>query len=153
MADPLGSADITQLAEALRRTAEQSQTTTQQVLVSAANQILAEMEARVPVKSGKLRGSLRVMVDTDRVVIGPDTNQAPYAIYVEMGTRPHVIKPKRKDGFLRFQIGDKTIYARIVHHPGTKAQPYIRPAFQAWVDSLGTMAAEANVKVFTDNAP
>jgi len=44
------------------------------------------------------------------------------------------------------------VFATKVNHPGTKAQPYVRPAFDAWVDSLGTMAAEANVKVITDNA-
>lgn len=153
MPDPLGSADVSQLAEALRRTAQQSQATTQDVLVSAANQILAEMEARVPVDTGKLRSSLNITVEANRVTIGPDPARAPYGIYVELGTRPHEIKPKVEGGVLVFMIGGKKVFARLVHHPGTKPQPYIEPAFQAWVDSLGTMAAEANVKVFKDNAP
>jgi HK97 gp10 family phage protein len=149
----LASADVSRLAEALRRTAEQSDTTTQQVLVSASNQILAEMEARVPVDTGNLRRSLQIKVGTDKVVIGPNTEQAPYAIYVERGTQPHVITPKKPGGVLRFKVGGTWVYARKVHHPGTQAQPFIEPAFEAWVDSLGTMAAEANVKVFEDNAP
>ena len=148
-----GSADISQLAEALRETSKMSGFTTQQVLIQSANHILAEMEARVPVKTGKLRGSLRIRVGTDNVIIGPNENIAPYAGYVEFGTRPHDIKPKSAHGVLVFYINGKKIVTRKVHHPGTSPQPYVLPAFQAWVDSLGTMAAEANVRVWRANAP
>lgn len=148
----VGTADISKLAEALRQTAVQSETTTHQVLVQSANQILAEMESRVPVKSGVLRRSLGIRVDTDRVTIGPNATQAPYAGYVEFGTKPHIIRPKKQGGVLVFNVNGMKVVTRLVHHPGTKAQPYVQPAFEAWVDSLGTMAAEANVKVFTDNA-
>jgi len=148
----VGQADISRLAEALRRTAEQSQITTQQVMIQSANQILAEMEAKVPVATGRLRNSLGIRVETNRVIIGPDENQAPYGGYVEFGTRPHEITPKTPGGVLRFKVGNTWVYTKKVHHPGTKAQPYVRPAFEAWVDSLGTMAAEANVKVMKDNA-
>lgn len=148
-----GSADISRLADALRETSKESQFTTQQVLIQSANHILAEMEARVPVKTGKLRGSLRIKVSTDTVIIGPNENIAPYAGYVEFGTRPHEIRPKNPNGYLVFKMNGKTIYTRKVHHPGTKPQPYVLPAFEAWVDSLGTMAAEANVRVWRANAP
>ena len=148
-----GSADISRLAQALRETSKESGFTTQQVLIQSANHILAEMEARVPVKTGKLRGSLRIKVGTDTVIIGPNENIAPYAGYVEFGTRPHEIRPKNPNGYLVFKMNGKTIYARKVRHPGTKPQPYVLPAFEAWVDSLGTMAAEANVRVWRANAP
>lgn len=147
----IGSADISKLADALKATSQQSGLTTQQVLIQASNHILAEMEARAPVKTGNLRKSLSVRVDTDRVTIGPNMRQAPYAGYVEFGTAPHTILPKRGK-YLVFTIGGKKVFARKVNHPGTQAQPYVAPAFEAWVDSLGTMAAEANVKVFKDNA-
>ena len=148
----VGQADISKLAEALRQTAHQSQITTQQVLIRASNQILAEMESRVPVKTGKLRDSLRIEVDPDRVTIGPNQNIADYGGYVEFGTKPHVIRPKKPGGVLVFKMNGMTVYAKKVHHPGTKAQPFVRPAFEAWVDSLGTMAAEANIKVMKDGA-
>jgi hypothetical protein len=148
----VASADVSRLAEALRKTAEQSEVTTHQVLIQASNQILAEMEVRVPVKTGKLRGSLGIKVMQDRVVIGPDPMVVDYAPYVEFGTKPHEIKPKKAGGMLVFKMGGKTIYTRKVSHPGTQAQPFVVPAFEAWVDSLGTMAAEANAKVITDNA-
>ena len=147
----VASADITRLTEALNRAAKESGVTTQQVLIQASNQILAEMEAKVPVKTGNLRTSLGVKVESSRVIIGPDERQAPYGGYVEFGTGPHVIRPKSKK-VLSFVVNGKRVFATKVNHPGTKAQPYVRPAFDAWVDSLGTMAAEANVKVITDNA-
>jgi len=149
----VGQADISKLADALRQTAATSQITTHQVLVQAANQILAEMEVRVPVKTGNLRHSLSIRVDTNKVTIGPNETQAPYAGYVEFGTHAHIIEPKNPGGVLAFKMNGVMVYTKKVHHPGTKAQPYVRPAFEAWVDSLGTMAAEANVKVIKDNGP
>jgi HK97 gp10 family phage protein len=148
----VGQADISKLADALRQTADDSQITTQQVLVQSANQILAEMEALVPVDTGRLRTSLQIRVDTDRVIIGPNENIAPYGGYVEFGTKPHTIVPKKPGGVLVFKMNGQTVYTKKVRHPGTKAQPYVRPAFEAWVDSLGTMAAEANIKVLKDGA-
>jgi HK97 gp10 family phage protein len=148
----VGQADISRLADALRQTAQDSQITTQQVLVQSANQILAEMESRVPVDTGRLRTSLRIQVDPNRVTIGPDENIAPYGGYVEFGTKPHDIRPKTPGGVLVFKMNGRTVYTKKVRHPGTKAQPFVRPAFEAWVDSLGTMAAEANIKVLKDGA-
>ena len=149
----VGSADISQLADALRQTAKESGITTQQVMIQSANQILAEMEVLVPVKTGKLRGSLGIKVHTHSVEIGPNEEVAPYGGYVEFGTRPHTIVPKTPGGVLAFRMNGRMVYTRKVHHPGTQPQPFVRPAFMAWVDSLGTMAAEANVKVLRSNAP
>lgn len=143
----VGSADIARLAEALRRSGQESHATTMSVLIEAANFILTEMEIRVPVDTGELRNSLAVVVMGDRVRIGPT---ADHGVYVEFGTRPHEIRP-RSAGALRFTINGRVVYAKVVHHPGTKAQPFVRPAFEAWVDSLGGMVAEANVKVIKDH--
>lgn len=148
----VGSADISKLADALRQTANDSGITTQQVLIAASNQILAEMESRVPVDTGKLRTSLSITVDPDKVTIGPNENIAPYGGYVEFGTKAHEIRPKNPGGVLVFKMNGTTVYTKKVNHPGTRAQPYVRPAFEAWVDSLGTMAAEANIKVLRNNA-
>lgn len=143
----VGSADVAALAEALRRTGKDSKATTRQTLIEAANYLLTEMEVRVPVDSGELRRSLSVRVEADRVLVGPT---APYAGYVEFGTRPHEIKPKKSGGVLVFNAGGQKVYARVVNHPGTKPQPFVRPAFEAWAESLGTLVADANVKVLTE---
>lgn len=146
------SADVSRLAEALRESAHRSETTTYQVLIQSSSYILSEMESRVPVRSGNLRESLGIRVGTNRVEIGPDMIKAPYAGYVEHGTEPHVIRPKTPNGVLRFQANGVTVYAKKVNHPGSAPHPYVMPAFQAWVDSLGPMAAEANIQTFQEAA-
>lgn len=145
----VASADITRLAEALRKSGKEADATTQSVLIEAANYILTEMEVRVPVASGRMKASLGIKVELDRVIIGPDV---PYAGFVEFGTKPHDIRPKSPNGVLVFTVNGQRVFARVVHHPGTKAQPFVEEAFQAWIDRLGPMVANANVKVITDNA-
>lgn len=144
----VGSADITKLAEALRTTAKRSEATTQQVLVESANFLLTEMEIRVPVATGELRESLGVRVEPNRVLVGPSAKHAPY---VEFGTGPHVIKARNKKA-LAFKAGGQTVVVRQVNHPGTKAQPFVKPAYDAWKESLGPAVAQANVDVFTEEA-
>ena len=144
----VGSADISRLAEALRRSGQESHATTMSVLIEVANYILTEMEIRVPVDTGELRNSLSVQVMGDRVRIGPT---AEHGAYVEFGTAPHEIRPKTATGSLRVTIHGRVIFAKVVNHPGTKAQPFVLPSFEAWVDSLGGMVAEANVKVIRDH--
>lgn len=75
---------------------------------------------------------------------------ASYAAYVEFGTKPHIIKPKyakvlawnnqgsvgnRQTGSVR--SGAKpNVFARQVHHPGTKAQPFLLPSAKAAQDEV-----------------
>jgi HK97 gp10 family phage protein len=138
----VGSADISRLADALRESAGQSDITTQNVLIHSANYLKAEMEARVPVRTGKLKQSIQIRVAGKKVIIGPNTD---YDNYVEFGTRPHKITAK-PGKVLAFQANGRTVIVKSVNHPGTKAQPYVRPAFDAWVTSLGPAVAEANVQ-------
>lgn len=64
-----------------------------------------------------------------------------YAPHVEEGTRPHVIRPRKKRA-LRFPAGGREVFARQVQHPGTKgvhmlkrgaaaAAPRVRRIFSA----------------------
>jgi HK97 gp10 family phage protein len=138
----VASADIYALSAAMRESARSSDVTTQEVLVNSANFIKSEMESLVPVDTGKLRQSIAVRVMTDRVVIGPDTH---YALYVEFGTGPHVILAK-PGKVLAFKMNGQSVFVKKVNHPGTKAQPYVRPAFESWADTLGELVADANIK-------
>lgn len=51
------------------------------------------------------------------------TADTPYALAHHRGTRPHLIT-----GDLKFTTHGKTVHARVVHHPGTKGNPYLRGA-------------------------
>lgn len=95
------------------------------VLNEATARGYGRMYSLTPVKTGALRASLfgRV-VDQTKIEIGAT---ALHGVYVEYGTRPHEIRPVRAK-FLRFEIGGKVIYTKLVRHPGTRAQPFVRPA-------------------------
>lgn len=52
-----------------------------------------------------------------------------YAAAVNDGTRPHIIRP-RNASVLRFVVGGRVVYARVVHHPGTRANPFLDRALR-----------------------
>lgn len=75
--------------------------------------------------------SLRARVTGAEGVEFYDT--APQALFIEKGTRPHIIRPK-ENKVLRFFTGGGPVFAREVKHPGTKADPFLEPAI---VDGAG----------------
>lgn len=57
-------------------------------------------------------------------------NTAPHSTFIERGTRPHTIRPRRGK-FLVFQGADgRTVFAREVHHPGTEAHRVLQRALE-----------------------
>jgi hypothetical protein len=47
-------------------------------------------------------------------------DSAPEVEWLETGTAPHIIEAK-EGGVLAFEMGGHTVFARVVHHPGTRA--------------------------------
>lgn len=107
-----------------------------------------EAKILVPRKTGNLGRSIRVgRVSGSSVRIQA---MAGYAAFVELGTRPHTIRPvnarvlawggaRRLSGSLR--SGSKpTNFAMVVHHPGTRPQPYLLPGAQRAVAGVGVAA-------------
>ena len=56
--------------------------------------------------------------------IGHDPQRAPHAIFVQLGTRPHEIRPKNKKA-LRWSGGGKFFFAGKVNHPGYIGDAYL----------------------------
>jgi len=65
-----------------------------------------------------------------RELAGYITSSHPATIYVISGTRPHVIRPVRAQA-LRFTVGGRVVYAKIVHHPGTQPNDFLATALRA----------------------
>lgn len=88
-----------------------------------ADDIADDARRFAPVDTGHLKSSIRVHT------IGPTSRRihahAEYAAWVELGTRPHIIRPNSKKA-LHWPGARHPV--KIVHHPGTRAQPYLRPA-------------------------
>jgi len=83
-----------------------------------------EMRRQAPERTGRLRRSIRKRLNLAAL----EAEVAPtveYAVYVEVGTRPHVIRPVRAQA-LRFEVEGEIVFARLVRHPGTKPNPFVR---------------------------
>jgi hypothetical protein len=102
------------------------------------NQITEDARAFAPVDEGELKDSIR----------GRKTNpfggfvlaEAPHAAATEFGSNPHPIEPKEAR-FLHFFVDGVEVFTLHVDHPGTPAQPFLRPAFQKSQDDFGVFRA------------
>lgn len=92
----------------------------------AANDMVNHAKSLAPVDTGRLRSSVVAIPQGGRwtftVTIGTNVE---YAADVEYGTAPHVIVPKDRKAL--WWPGAAHPVAR-VNHPGTRAQPFMRPA-------------------------
>ena len=64
--------------------------------------------------------------------VGHNTRLAPHALFVNLGTKPHIIRPKNKKS-LRWAVGGKFFFAGKVQHPGYIGDPYVIKAADASV--------------------
>ena len=108
-----------------------------------------EAKLLVPRRTGNLGRTIRIGARTDRYVevkAGGQRNVG-YAAAVEFGTGRHVIVPRKAKALAwgggrtlggRLRKGQQADhFARRVNHPGTKAQPYLRPGLQKALQQLG----------------
>lgn len=88
------------------------------------DEYVAVARPMVPENTGRLRRSLRVRNNTAKRT----TISAHYtASFIDAGTIAHPITP-RKGSMLSWQQGGRTIFARKVNHPGSRARPFRRRA-------------------------
>lgn len=109
----------------------QMQDASRRELEIAARQVVNRAKVLAPVDTGRLRASIRVesrRTFTFRSVftVGSDVE---YAAMVNDGTRPHVIRPRNAQ-VLRFRVGGRVVFAKVVNHPGTRARPFLDRALQ-----------------------
>lgn len=78
------------------------------------------------VKTGHLRRSVAYKTTMTEGTV--HTSNVKYGIVIEKGSKPHVIRAKNKKA-LYWQGASYPV--RAVKHPGTKAKPFLIPAFEA----------------------
>lgn len=85
---------------------------------------------RAPRKTGRLSNSIGSSVRVSRISVrGKVGSRVKYAATVNNGSRPHVIRARRRKA-LRFhweRLG-RVVYFTKVNHPGTGATPYLTSA-------------------------
>lgn len=79
-----------------------------------------------PVDTGDLVASIEGEADRDTMScrLSAGGGHVNYAAVVELGGRPHEI---RSHGDYPLRSKDGRVFGKVVHHPGTPAQPYLRP--------------------------
>lgn len=107
-------------------------------LEEASRQVVNRAKVLAPVDTGRLRASIRVesrrtLTFRSIYTVGSDVE---YAAMVNDGTRPHTIRPRNAQA-LRFRVGGRVVYARVVHHPGTRPRPFLDRALREVAASRG----------------
>lgn len=115
---------------------------------AGAKVMLDAARQQVPVKTGALRDSLTLKSGYQRGrvtgTVRAGNSKAYYAHMVELGTARHFIKPKTARSL--FIAG---LFRDVVDHPGARARPFMRPAF----DSSSAAAIEAMAEYLRERIP
>lgn len=134
----INQGDLTRVRKAFRAL---DATTSTRVLSTAARAggLIIETSAKqkVPRITSTLMRSIHTEVTSASqnsavAVVGTDVEYGPH---VEFGTRARVIRPRNARA-LRFKIGGRVVFAKFVRHPGTRAKPFLRPAFDENKDKV-----------------
>ena len=124
-----------------------------EALEQSAMLVLAKAKEKAPFgKTGLLGNAIFMNVDKENLKASVYTNVS-YAPCVEYMTKPHIIRPKNKKALAwgknigRLPNGDnmKEVVLRKgqeVHHPGTQAQPYMRPALDTSTEEINAIFAK-----------
>ena len=91
-----------------------------------------------PVKTGYLASTITKSVGQGE---GSIQANASYAAAVEYGTAPHEIRPVN-GGVLAFEAAGKIVFTPLVHHPGTKANPFMKRAVDETLSKVDSVFAD-----------
>jgi HK97 gp10 family phage protein len=98
--------------------------------------VVRDAKDLAPVAFGHLRKSIKPqdITITAGEIVAPIIAESPYAVFVELGTKPHFppVKPLRK--WSKKVLGDLElgfVVARAISKRGTRPQPYLGPAILA----------------------
>ena len=94
----------------------------QKLIERLAEETEATMFFEAPWRTGRLAQSIVKQVEKLEASVGPLVS---YAWFVECGTAPHEIRPIRAQILAFSGAGGKLVFAPLVHHPGTKANPFM----------------------------
>jgi HK97 gp10 family phage protein len=136
------------LREALRRAPE---TTVKEIGIAVrksgvivTNAAIKESPVNKQTGGGQLRQNIRMILKTNtRAEV---ISNALYSHFVEGGTSPHTIIPRNKKALANKRTGQ--FFGKIVHHPGTRANPFMRRALTQSQSAIDGFFREALQKVW-----
>ncbi len=144
-----------QFADSLRRSEPVILTSINQMLRKIGSIFRPVLKANTPHKTGKLRNSTTFQVlghaGDQRLEVRQNARTPAGKFYghlVREGTRPHIIRPKNAKA-LRFQIGNKIVFAKQVRHPGTQPNRYHIRAYDQVRGEVNKLMRELGASLVT----
>jgi hypothetical protein len=74
---------------------------------------------------------------SEGIVVGPVRDMSVkvistniHTVLVHNGSPRHFIRPRRANGYLRFTVGGRVVFARVVNHPGYIGDPFMTKALR-----------------------
>ena len=127
--------EIDKFAVELIKISEESKGNVQKAIKKSAfnieSQAKKNLASNKSVVTGHLRRSIATKMGDLEATI--HTSNVKYAIIVEKGSKAHVIRPKNKKA-LYWKGASRPV--KLVNHPGSKAKPYLEPAFESEKDKF-----------------
>lgn len=109
------------------------------IVRKAAERAEALLSERAPRRTGRMIESVGSVVHGRTAIVGL---RAHYARFLELGTRPHEIRPRRAKA-LRFPLGGRIVFASRVEHPGIRPRRFVRAVAEELVERMGSIFEEA----------
>ena len=101
-----------------------------------------------PRKTGNLRDAIKTKRFGDmHYMLYVDKDKADYGIYMELGTRAHIIRARRAK-VLRWYVGGKPVFAKQVRHPGTKPYLFVKRGVKSAFTGFTSRLKKAHITVF-----
>ena len=127
--------EIDKFAVELTELSEKNRDNVQEAIKKSAfnieSQAKKNLASNKSVVTGHLRRSIATKMGDLEATI--HTSNVKYAICVEKGTKAHIIRPKNKKA-LYWKGASRPV--KMVNHPGSKAKPYLIPAFESEKDKF-----------------
>ena len=127
----IDSSDLNKFSVILRELPDEIKDNVRKVVKNSAFNIERSAKSSASVKTGHLKRSISTKMGDMEATI--HTSNLKYAPMVEFGTRPHIIRAKNKKAL--YWKG-ATHPVKQVNHPGSKAKPYLIPAFEKEKDQF-----------------
>ena len=131
----IDSSELNKFSVYLKTKSEEDENKIKKVLKNSAMTIEKNAKSNLTsngsVNTGHLRRGIATKIGDMEAII--HTSNIKYASMVEKGTRAHIIRPKSKKA-LYWKGASRPV--KQVNHPGSKAKPYLIPAFEKEKDNF-----------------
>ena len=131
----INTSEIDKFAVEVIKLSSKSRDNVQKAIKKSAFNIESQAKKNLASNKSVVTGHLRRSVATQMGDLEATihTSNVKYAVIVEKGSKAHVIRPKNKKA-LYWKGASHPV--KQVNHPGSKAKPYLEPAFESEKDKF-----------------